>query len=1675
MDLTGYMRLGKANRLAFKVALIYVSVTVSWNIFSDRVLQTYLSKANAFYFTDILKDCGLAVITGGLIYWLLKRSLRRWELGLEKSAQAEAVLAQSNSLLNAALESTADGILVVDALGKVTSCNQKFLQLWQIPAALAAGRDDQRLLQYVIGQLAEPDLFQAKVQELYHHPQAESWDELKFRDGRIFERYSKAQRIGDSVVGRVWSFRDITKRKQAEAKLLESEDRFRSMIENSSLGIYVNLDMKFAYVNSAALRLLGAERPDQLLGQPFLTRVHPDYHECIRERVAKVFLQQQNAAPALEEIYLRLDGTSVPVEVTATPIRYQGQPGSLVFLQDITERKLAEAQTRALARLSSQLSVATDNQVAAEAVTDTALELFAWDACFLFRYDATSDTFRELVNKDTLNGERVTVPLAPDSIHPSPMLRRVIEQGGQLVLRKADTDDAGTIRRFGDTSRISLSLMYVPLKLHGKVVGFLSVQSYRRNAYTQQDLATLQSLADHCAGAIARIDAETALRASEARYALTERAVADGMWDWNILTDEDVFSPRWKAILGYRDDELTNHKSTFLNLIHPDDRAKVNEATRGHLEAGKPYALEIRLRHKDGSYRWLFSRGEAMRDAEGRPVRMFGATTDITERKQAETALKTMALRHQKLLQTGTDGIHVLDLRGNVVEANSAFATMLGYSLEEVMQLNVADWDVRWSREQLMVKIAELIARPEVFETRHRCKDGTFITVEISASAVVLEGCHFLYNSARDITARKAAEAALQLSEFSVNHASLATLWIARDARIVRANAAACAQLGYTEAELLQLAITNLDPDFPAARWLEHWQDLRTRKRMCFETRHRRKDGHLIPVEVDLNWFEFGGQEYNFAFMRDITERKQAEARIHRLNRTHAVLSEINQTIVREHEPQALFTAACAIGVETGKFRMAWIGIINRTTQQLEPVASAGVVEGYLQLTQIDLQDTTRKSGPAGRCCSTGEHSVCNLIELDASYLPWREEALKRGYQSSAGFPLKMNGEVIGVFSFYAGEPEFFDSDELRLLDDLAADISFALEVHDSQARYQVIFENAPDAVFLISAEGEDPGSILACNRLAAQMHGYQPGELIGKNIAVLNIDESAARVPERLRRMTAGEPLTFEVQHRRQDGSIFPVEVTTTQITVAGQKCVIAFDRDITERRLAEEAHARLAMLVEQATESIVITDAKGKITYVNPAFEKASGYTAAEALGHNPRLLKSGQHDTEFYRKLWEVLLAGHVWSGHFVNRRKDGKLYEEDATISPIRDATGKVINYMAVKRDTTREAQLENQLRQSQKMEAIGQLAGGVAHDFNNILASTLMQVELLTGEPTAVEIREGLEQIRADANRAANLTRQLLLFSRRQVMQPRVLDLNELITNLVKMLQRIIGEHVQMQLNLHPAELLTRADAGMLDQVLMNLVVNARDAMPHGGQLRIETTAKTVDADTAQLHAEAAPGHFVCFSVSDNGGGIPPEILPRVFEPFFTTKGEGKGTGLGLATVYGIVKQHHGWVQLVNRPAQGVTFQIFLPANATPTEAGSSDTQFKTRRGTETILLVEDESGLLKLARKILERQGYRVWAATNGQEALKLWQTHHATVALLLTDMVMPGGMNGQELARQMQAEKPGLKVVFMSGYSATIAGHEFQLKNGETFIQKPFAVDQLLKMVRTILEGQYS
>jgi signal transduction histidine kinase/CheY-like chemotaxis protein len=418
------------------------------------------------------------------------------------------------------------------------------------------------------------------------------------------------------------------------------------------------------------------------------------------------------------------------------------------------------------------------------------------------------------------------------------------------------------------------------------------------------------------------------------------------------------------------------------------------------------------------------------------------------------------------------------------------------------------------------------------------------------------------------------------------------------------------------------------------------------------------------------------------------------------------------------------------------------------------------------------------------------------------------------------------------------------------------------------------------------------------------------------------------------------------------------------------------------------------------------------------------------------------------------------------------RNGKIVTFEDTNSFV-ELRGQPPLLLGLFRDVTAQKRLEDQLRQSQKMEAIGQLAGGVAHDFNNILTVIHGHASLLmAGGSLSAGSTRSAQQIAQAAERAAGLTRQLLTFSRRQVMQPRRLDMNEVVANMTKMLGRILGEDVALQISYFPRPALVQADSGMMEQVLLNLAVNSRDAMPKGGVLAIKISLTDVDARHLLHHSDAHAGRFVCLTAADSGCGIPSENLRRIFEPFFTTKEVGKGTGLGLATVYGIVKQHQGWVEVESEMGKGTTFKVFLPCSgesAAPAESPAAEEVV--RGGTETILVVEDEAPVRELVCSLLAGHGYNILQAESGVQALEMWPHWKEKVDLLLTDLVMPDRVNGRELAEKFWAERPRLKVIFTSGYSADVVGKDFVLRRGLNYLQKPYHPQKLAATVRDCLD----
>ncbi|MEI6033246.1 MAG: CHASE domain-containing protein [Verrucomicrobiae bacterium] len=496
------------------------------------------------------------------------------------------------------------------------------------------------------------------------------------------------------------------------------------------------------------------------------------------------------------------------------------------------------------------------------------------------------------------------------------------------------------------------------------------------------------------------------------------------------------------------------------------------------------------------------------------------------------------------------------------------------------------------------------------------------------------------------------------------------------------------------------------------------------------------------------------------------------------------------------------------------------------------------------------------------------------------------------------------------------------------------------------------------------------------------------------------------------------------------------------------------------------------LARAIEQAAEAIFITNAKGQIQYVNPAFVSMTGYSREEAIGQNPRILKSGIHDASFYREMWKALLGGKTWQGNLVNRKKDGTHFTEESTISPMHDATGKIVSFVAVKRDISEELSLQSQLIQSQKMESVGKLAGGVAHDFNNMLCVILGHTELaLEALDPSHPLFDDLQAIRNSAQRSAGLTQQLLAFARQQTIAPQVMDLNETIGGMIKMLSHLIGEDVR--LDILPADGLwpVKMDPTQVDQIVINLCVNARDAIADVGAITIETRNKTLDEDYCANRIGAVPGEYVQISVSDSGCGMDKPTLSHIFEPFFTTKEIGKGTGLGLATVYGIVKQNHGVINAYSEPEHGTTFTVSLPRHRGEAEPPNPEPKVP-ERGRETILLVEDEPAILNMTKEVLERLEYTVLAASSPAEAIGLAESHPGAINLLITDVIMPE-MNGKDLGKKLLDLSPSLKCLFMSGYTANVLSPHGVLNPDVHFIQKPFSMGELSAKVREALASR--
>ena len=582
---------------------------------------------------------------------------------------------------------------------------------------------------------------------------------------------------------------------------------------------------------------------------------------------------------------------------------------------------------------------------------------------------------------------------------------------------------------------------------------------------------------------------------------------------------------------------------------------------------------------------------------------------------------------------------------------------------------------------------------------------------------------------------------------------------------------------------------------------------------------------------------------------------------------------------------------------------------------------------------------------------------------------------------------------------------------------------------------------------------------------------------MIGKTAADIMTKEEACAVAQEDRKILTGEVTILSAEAPRVSAkgdvhwfssTILPLK--SNDNTIVG---LVGISFDITQKKITEMELGLLATAVYQTGEAIVITDPEGNIQYVNPAFEKITGYSAEEAIGKNPSFLSSGKCSNTFYTDLWETIKKGKTWHGHFFNRKKDGSFYEEEADISPVIMADGEVSNFIAVKRDVSKEMTLENQLKQSQKMEAIGRLAGGIAHDFNNILTAILGYTELLLASMDNKDpLYRNIDEIRKAGMRATTLTKQMLAFSKKQIVQHKSLSLNETLNGLEDMLKRIIGENINLEFNLDPKLDFVLSDKGQIEQIIVNLLVNAKDAVSDSeGEVSIDTSNVYLKEGFSDGNFDSPPGAYVLLKVKDNGCGIPEENLQQIFEPFFSKENESAGTAFGLSTVYAIVKQHKGFIDLESHIGSGTTFNIYLPSVMDEVSSPEEDTAmggvFTT--GSGLIMIVEDEPLILELATSIVEFGGYTVIPCLSAEDALEKFNKVEHELILLITDLVL-GGMRGDELAVKLREKKPDLKVLYMSGYVGEV---DIQLtldKVHTDFIEKPFSMEKLSSTINQLL-----
>ncbi|MBI4834795.1 MAG: PAS domain S-box protein [Planctomycetes bacterium] len=1139
-----------------------------------------------------------------------------------------------------------------------------------------------------------------------------------------------------------------------------------------------------------------------------------------------------------------------------------------------------------------------------------------------------------------------------------------------------------------------------------------------------------------------------------------------GSYQSNFKGDFVYVTESFARMLEYDSPEELKSVDILKLYKNPEDRTRLMKELK---RSGHVTGFEVELLTKTGKTKHLLINGIL----EGEII--SGVNMDITEHKKAE---KEIAMR-STLLDNATDSIFVHDENGRFIYANKAAYETRGYTKEEFMRISLADLDTPEYARLIPLRMKEISEKGSLmFEAAHRKKDGSIMPLEIHVSTIGLGGKQYFLSVLRDITERKKAEETLRKSE--EHFRSLFNNML---------NGFAYCRMIFENGKPKDFVCLDVNSAFESLTGLKNVvgkkvtaliPGIRESSPDIFEI-YGRVALTGIPerfetyVEGLKMWFAvsvYSSQKEHFVAVFDvITERKLAEEKIRKSRDIEAAINSILKISLENIPLEDILrkTLDAILSIPWLSLQSCGAIFLTEGTDTLVMKTQNNIHPGLLEkCARIPFGKCV-----CGKAASSREIQFCDKInqEHETTY----PGIIPHGHYC---VPIVFNNKTLGVINLYIKEGQKQDEKEVELLSAIANTLTGIIqrkqaekELVQNEEKFRSLVQNLSDIIIVM----DDKMAVKYISPSVESILGYKPDDFIGKSpmdhVHPNDISSTAESFAETLKKPGINPPFNLRIRDKKGKWVCFE----TIGNNLLGNPVIngiVVTARDVTEQQRAHEEMHKLSNVVEQTADLVLITDKDGFIQYTNPAFEKLTGYKGKElAEGKTPRILKSERHDKTFYENMWRTILSGKPFSAEFTNRKKNGELYYEEKTITPVKDARGIITSFVSIGDDITAQKNMENQLMQSQKMEAVGSLAGGIAHDFNNILTTIQGYTDLVMEElDRQSPLYEDMEHIKNASRRATKLTHQLLLFSRKKPRELANIDINTIIDNMLPMLQRMIGENIKILPELAAGPSMIKADEGNIEQVLMNTVINARDAMSKGGIINLKTENLSIDEEYCKNVIQARPGEFICLSITDTGAGIDKGTISRIFEPFFTTKEKGKGTGLGLATVYGIVKQHQGWINVYSEPGHGTTFRVYLPVTKETTQTKKKSDIITPEKGNgEKILLVEDDDAIRDFTFKILSKNGYHVSPASMVKEALDIFLKEKGGFDLLLSDMVLPD-KTGLELAEQLRTAKPNLPIIMSSGYTDNKIGLNGPAEKGYKFIQKPYNTLHLLKMIKETL-----